>query len=67
MSSELLDDDVFTDDLGLDVKTVEEWLNQVSYEDDPDYVPSEFAIAFVNFIKLVNGGLGRERNTSIAS
>lgn len=65
MSSELLDDDVFTDDLGLDVKTVEEWLNQVSYEDDPDYVPSEFAIAFVNFIKLVNGGLGEENVTPV--
>lgn len=65
MSSELLDDDVFTDDLGLDVKTVEEWLNQVSYEDDPDYIPSEFAIAFVNFIKLVNGGLGEENVTPV--
>ena len=65
MSIELLDDEVFTDDLGLDVKTVEEWLNQVTYADDPDYVPSEFAIAFVNFIKLVNGGLGEENVTPV--
>lgn len=66
MSNELLEDDeVFTDDLGLDVKTVEEWLNQVTYADDPDYVPSEFAIAFVNFIKLVNGGAGEENVTPV--
>ena len=65
MSIELLEDEVFTDDLGLDVKTVEEWLNQVTYADDPDYVPSEFAIAFVNFIKLVNGGAGEENVTPV--
>ena len=40
MSEILLEEDEgFVDDLGLDVKTVEEWLNQVSYKDDPDYVP----------------------------
>lgn len=36
--------------------TVEELLNQISYEVDPDYVPSDFALEFVNFIKLVDGG-----------
>lgn len=36
--------------------TVEELLNAVSYEIDPDYVPSDFALEFVNFIKLVDGG-----------
>ena len=38
MSEILLEYDEFTDDLGLEVKTVEEWLNGVSYADDPDYV-----------------------------
>ena len=66
MSDILLEEDEgFVDDLGLDVKTVEEWLNQVSYEDDPDYVPSDFAQAFVSFIKLVNGGQGEENVTPV--
>lgn len=66
MSEILLEEDEgFVDDLGLDVKTVEEWLNQVSYEDDPDYVPSDFAQAFVSFIKLVNGGQGEENVTPV--
>jgi predicted phage terminase large subunit-like protein len=64
MSDLLLEDDqVFEDDLGLDVKTVEEWLNTVSYAPDPSYVPSKFATMFVNFIKLVNGGQGEENVT----
>lgn len=37
-------------------KSVEQWLNEVVYDDDPNYVPSTFALKFVNFIKLVNGG-----------
>ena len=65
MSDVILEDEDFVDDLGLDVKTVEEWLNQVTYADDPDYVPSEFAVAFVNFIKLVNGGQGEENVTPV--
>lgn len=66
MSDLLLEDgEVFEDDLGLAVKTVEEWLNTVSYAPDPDYKPSEFALAFVNFIKLVNGGEGEENKTPV--
>lgn len=42
---------------------VEEYLNATSYTDDPHYVPSEFSLEFVTFIKLVNGGQGEE-NTS---
>ena len=51
MSIEILEDElgVIDDDLGLDVKTVEEWLNGVSYEEDPNYKPSVFATMFVNF------------------
>lgn len=31
-------------------------LNNIDYSVDPNYVPSEFALEFVNFIKLVDGG-----------
>lgn len=61
----LEDENVFTDDLGLEAKTVEEWLNGVSYAEDPNYVPSAFAQAFVSFIKLVNGGQGEENVTPV--
>lgn len=37
-------------------QTVEQWLNEVAYSDEPGYVPTTFALKFVNFIKLVNGG-----------
>lgn len=67
MSEELLLEDgmIFEDDLGIETKTVDEWLNAVSYADDPDYIPSQFAVAFVNFIKLVNGGAGEENVTPV--
>lgn len=47
------------------IKTVDEWLNGVDYTLDPLYVPSLFAIEFVNFIKLVNGGQGEEHKTPV--
>lgn len=47
------------------VRTVEQWLNSVSYADDPNYVPSEFALEFVTFIKLVNGAQGEENKTPV--
>jgi len=47
------------------VRAVDDWLNNVSYADDPHYVPSEFALEFVNFIKLVNGGKGEENKTPV--
>ena len=37
-------------------KTVEAWLDEVDYSDDQIYIPSDFALEFVNFIKLVEGG-----------
>lgn len=46
-------------------KTVEQWLSEVDYSDDPNYVPSEFALGFVNFIKLVNGNEGEENKTPV--
>lgn len=46
-------------------KTVEDWLNQVNYADDANYIPTEFALEFVNFIKLVNGAEGEENLTPV--
>lgn len=44
---------------------VEDFLNTTNYEVDPHYVPSDFALEFVNFIKLVNGGEGEENLTPV--
>lgn len=44
---------------------VEDYLNDISYELDPNYVPSEFALEFVTFIKLVNGAQGEENQTPV--
>ena len=44
---------------------VEEYLNETSYVIDPDYVPSDFALEFVTFIKLVNGADGEENLTPL--
>ena len=44
---------------------VEDYLNQISYASDPHYVPSEFALEFVTFIKLVNGQQGEEHKTPL--
>lgn len=46
-------------------RTVVEYLNAVDYSEDPDYVPSEFALTFLAFIKLVNGGQGEENKTPV--
>lgn len=41
------------------------WLNDVNYTslNDGSYVPSEFALIFLNFIKLVNGTEGESNKT----
>ena len=44
---------------------VEDYLNHTSYTVDPDYVPSDFALEFVTFIKLVNGTDGEENLTPL--
>ena len=46
-------------------KSVDEWLNTIDYNDDPTYVPSEFALEFISFIKLINGEKGEENKTPI--
>jgi len=45
--------------------TVEKWVNEVDYKNYDTYVPSKFALEFVNFIKLVNGADGEEHKTPI--
>lgn len=44
---------------------VEDYLNAISYDDDANYVPSDFALGFVTFIKLVNGQQGEEHKTPV--
>ena len=44
---------------------VEDYLNSTNYSDDPNYVPSDFALEFVTFIKLVNGEQGEENKTPL--
>ena len=46
-------------------RKVEDYLNSTDYSDDPNYVPSDFALEFVTFIKLVNGQQGEEHKTPI--
>lgn len=46
-------------------KAVEDYVNEISYEDDPDYLPEDFSLEFVNFIKLVNGEEGEENKTPV--
>ena len=52
---------------GLVKQTVDEWLNQVDYGalNDGHYMPSEFALNFMNFIKLVNGEDGEQNETPV--
>lgn len=44
---------------------VEDYLNHTDYSVDPNYVPSDFALQFVTFIKLVNGEKGEENKTPV--
>ena len=38
-------------------KTVEEYLREVDYEEwEKSYVPTEFALKYMNFVKMVNAG-----------
>lgn len=46
-------------------QSLDQWLDSVSYEElnSSAYVPSEFALTFMNFIKLVNGSSGESHKT----
>jgi predicted phage terminase large subunit-like protein len=46
-------------------KSVNEWLNGVDYSENEHYIPSQFALEFVTFIKLVNGNKGEENKTPV--
>lgn len=46
-------------------RSVEDYLNSISYETDPDYFPTDFALEFIAFIKLVNGAEGEENLTPV--
>ena len=52
---------------GLVKQEVDDWLNQVDYANlnDGNYQPTEFALKFMNFIKLVNGDEGEENKTPV--
>ena len=51
--------------MALEKKTLDTWLDHVDYQDlaTGSYVPSTFAIGFMNFIKLVNGAQGEGNKT----
>jgi phage terminase large subunit-like protein len=46
-------------------QTLDQWLDEVDYSwlNSPEYLPSEFALTFMNFIKLVNGAAGESHKT----
>lgn len=46
-------------------KELDQWLDEIDYShlNSSDYVPSEFALSFMNFIKLVNGEEGESNKT----
>lgn len=51
--------------MALAQKKLDEWLDGVDYKvlNSPDYLPSDFALTFMNFIKLVNGSAGESHAT----
>lgn len=46
-------------------KKVVDYLKDLSYEVPANYVPTKFALEYVNFIKLVNGPRGEENKTPV--
>lgn len=44
-------------------KTVDEYLNEVNYSEDSNYIPSKFAVKFIDFIKMVTDGKGEKSPT----
>jgi len=52
---------------GLKRQSVDDWLREVNYKEmnSGNYVPSQFALNFVNFIKLVNGTEGEQNLTPV--
>ncbi len=48
-----------------EIKSVEAHIEDARFDDDPNYIPSAFALEFINFIKLVNGEVGEENLTPV--
>ncbi len=48
-----------------EAKPVEQYLEEIVFGEEPGYIPSDFALEFVNFIKLVNGAEGEEHLTPV--
>ena len=46
-------------------KTIDSYLDEANYTIDAEYIPSDFALGFVAFIKLVNGEEGEENSTPL--
>lgn len=46
-------------------RKVEDYLNSIDYSNSGIYLPSDFALEFINFIKLVNGSKGEENLTPV--
>ena len=49
----------------LEKKTLDEWLDEVDYTGFEDYVPSNFALMYLQFIKMVNGTEGEQNKTPV--
>jgi phage terminase large subunit-like protein len=58
-------EDLYMDSLEEKPKSVVDYLNEISYIVPDEYVPTKFAIEFVNFIKMVNGPRGEENVTPV--
>lgn len=41
-------------------KTVDQWLKELDYGKLEQYIPTSFAVGFIDFIKMVNGAEGEE-------
>ena len=50
---------------GLIGQKLDEWLDSVDYSvlNSPSYIPSTFALTFMNWIKMVNGDIGESHKT----
>lgn len=46
-------------------KSVEDYLNDIVYGNEKGYMPTDFALDFINFIKLVNGVQGEEHKSPV--
>lgn len=46
-------------------QSLEQWLQDVDYSDLDSYLPTEFSLIFMNFVKLVNGVEGESHKTPV--